>query len=424
MRYHLQRNGFIERTIIVLVVILTTFFTTDTVLFGTNVYSTYQKIPQLCISAITLFLAFYVFARGRRIPVYHISVVILEIICVIMTMIATNDFRNGYIFRCVLVAFSFLAVELIDIKTYAKYFNQTMYILAILSLVCFSLEVVNHEIFSFAPRIYNSAGYGFQNLYFYVQSDAGFSPRNYGIYREPGVYQIFLIFALIFELYYFDKLNWKRVFVFSLAVLTTLSTTGILAYSLWMILVLVKPKSIPQKLKLLIVFGAALLIIPALIAVSGMIAEFLDAVFGKIRIRNGSYMARLASVTVNIRLWMRHPIFGGGLTAIDAKFVEESLKMYGKEIYSNTNTLLIPFATHGFFYGLLWLIALIKGTLNLGNTKPEKLFIGLILLAQCAGEDLGFSPFGNLLMMYGLLSKRDCKNDCDEVDLHEACFID
>lgn len=424
MRYHLQRNNFIERTIIALVIVLTTFFTADTVLWGTNINSIYPKIPQVCIGAMALFLAFYVFVRGRRIPVSHISVVVLAIICVIMTMIVTNDLRNGYFFRCATLVFTFLVVELVDIRTYARYFNQTIYILALISLVCFALEVLNPRIFAFAPRVYNSAELGFQNLFFYVQSDEGYSPRNYGIYREPGVYQIYLILALLFELYFFEKMNWKRVFVFSLAVLTTLSTTGILAYGLWVILVLVKPKSIAKRLKLLIIFGAALLIILALIAASGMIANFLDDVFGKFRTKNASYMARLASVTVNIRLWMCHPIFGIGITDMESKFIEESHILYGMRINSNTNTLLDSFATHGFIYGLLWLVALIKGSLNFGRNKSEKFLIGIILLAQCVGENLRFSPLGNLLMMYGLLSESVCKNDCNEVDLYEAYFVD
>ena len=84
-------------------------------------------------------------------------------------------------------------------------------------------------------------------------------------------------------------------------------------------------------------------------------------------------------------------------------YEQESVQVFGTLIRDNTNTLLVQFAVHGTIFGLLWLSGFIKGARALGKTQMERCFIFLIVGILSIGENVTFSPFGNVLMMYGLM---------------------
>lgn len=398
------------RLILFIIILFTVFFTEDTVMYGTNANILCVKIPQVCFCCFSLFLPMYALAKRKKFEPIHILALLSIFLCTGATLAIRNDFRNGYVFRIAVTLFAFFAVEFIDIKTFAHVFNRVIFALAVISLACFVLEVFDHDFFSFAPRLTNIGSVKFRNLFLYVQYDGPNPPRNYGIFREPGVYQVFLIIALIFELYFYEKINFIRICVFSIAVFTTLSTTGIIAYGFWLLLFLSKLDMLSNKTKSLLIIAGSILILLACILMSAKLDLFINKVFGKMTTKNESYWAREASVFVNLKLWLRYPVFGTGLSNVLPYYEEETLKMYGIAMTANTNTLLIPFAAHGTLYGLLWLIAWFKGTCGLGKSTLEKALVGAVLLCLCMGESLIFSPFGNLLMMYGLLSKRKGKH--------------
>ena len=399
-------KGLAGKGILLPTLLFVTFFTTDTVLFGTNGNSLFSKAVQLCVAAFSGFLLIYAVGRKKQIRRQHLFLLLLLFSCIAATMAARREIGNGYIYKFALLLFAFFAAELIDIKTFARCFDQVMFVLAMISLICFALELIDHKIFSFAPRVYNSVGYGFQNLFFYIQSDAGFSPRNYGIYREPGVYQMFLIVALLFESYFFEKLRLAKIVVFSITLFTTLSTTGIIAYAVWVLLILAKRGTFTRKRKLWIVFGGLLLGLIAAAVFHAQIGRLIQEVFGKMVSKNASYMAREASVTLNIRLWLTSPVFGVGIYDIEPAFKEMAFQVYGQRIDCNTNLLLLQFAVHGTLYGALWTAGLVKGACHLGGSRLERWLIAAVIGILCLGEALTFSPFGNLLMMYGLLSSQ------------------
>lgn len=413
MRCQIYRRDFLEKLILTAVILFVTFFTCDTILFGTNKNELFRSSMQALLGLFSIFLCFYTFSKRRRFSKKHLALCVVLIICVITTMLAHREFRNGYIFKCSLLLFSFFAVELIDIKTFANYFNRVLFFIAAISIICFSLQVIKASIFSFAPILYNSVNYPFRNLLLYMQSEWT-SFRNFGIYREPGVYQMFLIVALLFELHYFEKPSGKRVLVFSVAVFTTFSTTGIIAYGIWLLLALIKTRRFSKQDKVLTVLMGALSCLLLVIILNVDVLALWDKLFRKIAIKNHSYLARLASVTVNIRLWLLNPVFGMGIGEAQNLFEEITASAYGTVIKDNTNTLLVQFALHGTIYGLLWITAWIKGALRMGKTASDRALIAGVILVLCLGENLTYSPFANILMMYALLSeKRVESRDCE-----------
>lgn len=413
MRYQVNKRDFLESLILTAVILFVTFFTCDTVLFGTNKNKLYSNSIQAVLGFFFVFMFLYAFSKRKRFGKKQLALCVVLIFCVISTMLVHHEFRNGYIFKCSLLLFSFFAVELIDIKNFANCFNRVLFLIATISIICYSLQMITASAFYFAPQFYNLADYPFRNLFLYVQSEWHLF-RNFGIYREPGVYQMFLILALLFELYYFEKPRVKRILVFSAAVFTTFSTTGIIAYGIWIFLALVKTRRLSKQDKVLAVLMVVLSIFLLMIILGADAFVLWDKLFKKVATKNVSYLARLASITVNIKLWLLNPVFGLGIGEGQKLFEEIATNTYGMIIKDNTNTLLIQFALHGTVYGFLWITAWIKGALCLGKTAGERVLIAGIILVLCLGENLTYSPFGNILMMYGLLSEKPVRSrDCE-----------
>ncbi len=396
---HVSEN----RILLFITTILITIISTDTVYFGTNENVLFQKSTQMILCVFVIILFFYVFKKRIFFEKQKIILVAILNSCIILTSVVTVDFRLGYIFRCVLIFFSFFITQIFSIEVFAKMFNKIICFLSFISIICFFIEAIDHSFFSFAPRVYNISGYGFQNLFLYIQSDAGFSLRNYGIYREPGVFQIFIIVALLFEIYCFKQIDIKRIIVLSITLLTTLSTTGVIAFIVWIILFLFKNKLFVKTIR--IKYIVCLMVMVSLLV--GLLLfsfnSFFDTVFGKFNLENASFLARLSSVVVNIKIWVENPVFGVGLTNVENLYIQESNNIFGVFIKDNTNTILVQYAVFGMLFGILWTLGYLKAACALGKSKIERILIFLIIIILSVGEDLSFSPLGNVLMIYGLM---------------------
>ena len=79
----------------------------------------------------------------------------------------------------------------------------------------------------------NTSGMSFYNLFIVVIPKiyyySSIMVRNFGLFREPGVYQMYIILALIIQLFIFSKPNLKITIMYILVLISTFSTTGYIA---------------------------------------------------------------------------------------------------------------------------------------------------------------------------------------------------
>ena len=235
---------------------------------------------------------------------------------------------------------------------------------------------------------------------------AGGTVRNYGIFREPGVYQMFLMLGLLFYTYYGREFKIYRFFIYIVAVVLTYSTTGYIALIIYLTLYLIKdPRKISGKKKklvtvILISVGLILLLLKTdLLSADGMIFDK----FGNTR--RYTTVARFASISANIKMWLQAPILGNGLSYVGDTFPELSRMEYGYASTHNTNTLLCELATYGILYTAIFVVGYIRLVKVISERRIEHGLIGGVLLVLMFGEKLTFSPIIYVLMFYGLSNR-------------------
>lgn len=150
--------------------------------------------------------------------------------CVLNKSIAYNDLK--YISQVFLVM---VFVSSFSKDVFCENYVNVIYILAIFSLIGFGVSLLLPDIAADRfPEIHFEAWHGahtkgnYRNLYISVVDVVSRYKRNMGIFYEPGIFALFLNIALFIELLINEKKRLPQMVFITIAVITTLSTNGLI----------------------------------------------------------------------------------------------------------------------------------------------------------------------------------------------------
>lgn len=161
----------------------------------------------------------------------------------------------------------------------------------------------------------------FYNLLNVVPSDLLSSvTRNGGIYWEPGMYQVFLNFVLVYYLYNTNLRHRKQIIVYLLIIIvTTISVSG---YALAVAIIGLYGINNKNSNKFMRVFSRVLIgvaLIALLPTMTGLISD---------KQETSSYQARNLDLVLAWDVFLEHPIFGHGM--INDAYENAYLRTVGK----------------------------------------------------------------------------------------------
>lgn len=386
-------------------IVLFILISDDTVLFGTNANTVAIQFKYVFIVGATATLSLRYLLTIGRIPKKTLVFIIIYSAMVLLSMVVNNDFRFGYFYKVLILLYAFNIVSIIPMNMFALCYTSIMEWLAFFSLLGFFGKLLLPGLINHLPVIYNISGTKYYNAGFFVVPDHMYQGvvRNFGVFREPGVYQMYLNMALLLQLFVLKSNNFRRYIVYIAAVISTLSTTGYIAVAIFVIALIINSEGLSTQKRILLIL---LLCMAFGILASTTTIFSLDSedqyvsVFGKLTNSNqASTSARLASITENARIAFEYPLFGVGLGKLDSLFSQYSFMTYGK-VSTNTNTTMIQFASHGILFGGIWCYANLMFCKKLSH---KYWWIAVcILVILYVGENLTFSGFSNLVLAYGI----------------------
>ncbi|MDB5288272.1 MAG: hypothetical protein JWR05_3221 [Mucilaginibacter sp.] len=395
-----------------LIFFIVIFISDDTFLFGTN-----DSIVFICFKYVTyLFLSVYLLAHSNLKSLVFLTrsslILYLIIISVFITVLLNVDFRGGYVYQVLVIFLAYLISNYIPSKELVRLYIKYIYVLSIISIIVFIIASVSDSFLSFFPISVNVGNVEFYNLFVCVVfKDVG-EMRNTGIFREPGVYMIYLNIAILFELFYKDKINKLHVVVFLITLFLTFSTAAFIILIFTCIAYLLKKNNREERIytKLLII-TLGVVIVCVIMLSPGIYSRIFDKI-GKDSIDDGSSLARAISIYVNYHIFIDNPIAGCGITKYVNKFLS-----YTREYFhittstgNNTNMILTVFAVYGLVFGM----ALLYSIMRLAK-KISKEFIvsGLLIVAflmMLSNEDLRYSLMIYVFLFWGLRTDLNIKN--------------
>lgn len=372
---------------------------------------TFPEEPQLVCLA--FLLGFLLLTRTKR--VFTSSFTVITCIFATILLIQCIDFSfypyftiAGFITRLFI---GYAVIRLVS--DFPNIYVRIMVALAILSFgfyipyLLISFAGVNLEsIITHAAGVIDPENTGSRPVFFHTFLRE-FSPRNAGMFWEPGAFQGYLNLALIFLAFIKSEIPKKdyqfSFFILSAAVLTTLSTTGYIVYTLQLLLhynwtATTRKVMINRIFKFSIIF--TLVILGSYYAYNKL--PFLKAKIQfqsqRVDMRQGQWYAqRLGSIVFDWDYIKRRPLTGWGIHVKTRYFLNPGMASSGG-MGNGFSDFTAKFGVIGM---LTWLAAVFIGFRRMSKMKIlPGIFVCILLILELQGECfLGYSLFLGLAFL-------------------------
>ena len=310
-------------------------------------------------------------------------------VVILLPMAVKRDWQLMYFSVYLCVIFGVFVSLFLTLEDAAKIYLRILCVLSVLSLVCaYGLRLLPDRGMPGVPVVRIDTGVEF---YFFGVS---FVPltyvkyRNFGIFREPGVYQYFLLLGLFLNNYEVQwssgKKLWTVNILLAVTMVSTFATGGLVELAL-LALVLFFDKGWYKKKAGKLAAGAVFLLGGAAAVYvfirKGALYYTLVDMLSKFNLRSESMTDRAGSIIENTKTFLRHPLLGGGIR--EALFV----------VANNTSSSTVLYAILGIFGGTLNAAAWVM----LSWRKEGKLWVSLaltvILFMSFNTENLITNPY-------------------------------
>ena len=354
---------------------------------------------------ISIFFLFKILIKDKKINIKS-NFIILGLICLILvTMLLNLDFRGGYLKIILGLLIGYMMIHIISFENFIEIYIKVLFILALYSLIVTYLirPITFNMPQAIFPRFYNMVGLPLIDARLSVVVNMQNYFRNFGIFREPGVYQIFLNFALFFELFLIKrKINILNVIVFYMAIISTFSTAGyITGLIITMSFILFAKNKLDDNINrkkglMLVLFLIVLLFLIFIIYLGRN-----DLL--RLMIRESSYYGRIAAIKANLVTWIESPIFGKGLTQALLKDVPEKIQNYYPTLH-NTSTIGALLSVFGLIFTSIYLFLIYKLISKSHCKILGKIFIFLAIMITISSQLLIYNELLYTIIIFGIIN--------------------
>lgn len=304
----------------------------------------------------------------------RMAVLAAATVVILLPMIVKRDWQLMYFSVLICLYFAVFLTYFLSYREVARYYVVIMTVLGVYSIIAmwvFRPLLVDTGILT-VPMFCNQLDIPFYNFGLSFVSEWYVKTRNFGIFREPGVYQYFIILALFLNNY---AVSWKRErtwwicnIALAATMLTTLATGGVAELALLALVVFIDRKLYKNKVLWVCILICAVLLgalVWKIVADQGSLYwELYSMVVGKFQPGEDSFVERMDAIFADLNLFLKNPLFGEKLSTV----------LYAAE--NNTTSTLILCAGFGVLGGALnvlaWLVLIWE--------KERKIWVKLLLI--------------------------------------------
>ena len=298
---------------------------------------------------------------------------------------------------------AYLLVAKYEYYTFLKTFSDCILILTFWSVACYVFLYFHLLPVSFYEN-YQGATYSQLGGCVFLPTEIGNIMRNSGIFREPGLFMIYINLAFLFDTFiYKDRpIPDIRMIIYVLGIISTFSTAGYIIFLLLLFMYIsqhrdIKRKSLKEKIMIML-----LLMMP-------LLTSFNDVLFSKINIGNNQItsISRISSIIIPFAIMGDYPIFGCGTTSFSELYRQYGVQIYHFPISSevSTNTIMNGGAIFGIWFSLAYILLLWLFASRNVNAKRDRAIVFLSLLMMFSNEVILYSPIPYILLFYGVTKK-------------------
>lgn len=238
--------------------------------------------------------------------------ILLYLLIVLIVFINPNKAMSTSLVFTTALTIALFFTNSIPLSHFTRVFYKFTKFIMIASLFRYFFIFTN--IPSFLPDFVSIIGDSYENFIFFgipkaVGTYFGLL-RNNGLWWEPGAFQVIINLAFLLGLL-FKNVTKKDYFLFLFVILTTLSTAGILIFSILSFIYF----SSNLNYKLIVFF---LLLIAPIISLSSYYQDYYqNVIVNKLDLENPSANSRFNDATLALRLFSAYPVIGTGMGNVE-----------------------------------------------------------------------------------------------------------
>lgn len=285
----------------------------------------------------------------------RMGIIAVCVFALLLSMVGKQDWQLMYFSILLCLTFAVFLTYFTDWHQVAKYYVCILAVLSLYSLIAMYLLKPLTLNGTLHPEVFvNSAGMEFYHFGLAYVVPWELWHRNFGIFREPGVYQFFLILGLYLNHY---GVNWKREWlrwvvtaVLAVTMVSTFSIGGFAEMGAFAVFLYFDKKWYRTKPGKLLGLGAIVALVALVIHIIVEINtpwfeltvyyEFYD-MFRRVTTDSDSLVDRLGAILTDVELFAQHPLLGSTISQV----------LHGTE--HNTSSTLILFAALGVAGGVV-----------------------------------------------------------------------
>ena len=293
-------------------------------------------------------------------------------VVMLLPMVVKQDWQLMYFSILLGVIFAVFLSYFVTLREVALWYVITLAVIGVWSMLCsYVLRIfVDNGIFS-VPLVTNATDTLFHNFGLAIVPDTYVKHRNFGIFREPGVFQFFVLMALYLNNYSLEWKDQRQLWVLNgilaVTMLSTFATGGMIELCLLAFVLFIDKKWYRDRricIVALILAAMAGAVVAYCIAVQNGLYWALWDMVTKFTSNPESTGSRLNSIAVGVEISFRSPIFGESVDSV----------LHAIQDYSAST--LILYNIFGFLGGSLNVV----GWILLVHKQGQKLWVSLALL--------------------------------------------
>lgn len=321
---------------------------------------------------------------------------------ILATYFIYNEIIGSYIiylvkFLCVLAFINYCIQKQIPLYKIINNVIITISIYSLFTYIIFDLTTL----ISYSNEVINSKPYRvFLGIHFHGQFTDWYSirvVRNNSIFWEPGVYQIFLNFSLIYQLFFSKKLNKAILLVLIVNLITTFSTTGLIFGLLLFYLKVISVKTRNKLLNFIKYYSFPII---------SIVVYFISEYFFNQKLQFGtrSYDLRTNNLLIGLELFIEKPFFGWG-------FLNYKPYELIAGVPNNSNGLISMLFHQGIMGLVFYFVPFFTYLVTLIKQKNILLSIifALFIFISCSVEPIMYTNFISVFICIGLATIADKK---------------
>lgn len=291
---------------------------------GSRIYKVSNIIPIIYFISIIIYFIHCQFKKikfNKSIKFNAESIIVYNVLLIniVITMLINQDFTQGYYVLVMSLTSGLLFSTLINKEDFYDIYVNIIVFISVFSLICtYAVIPILGFIKQWFPIFINEHGVEYINLLFATPIiNEGFY-RNVGIYSEPGMFQVFITFALISELFLINrKINVKKVVILLISMISTFSPAAYTQVAIILFGYCIKRKDVKTKINSKKLVKAILFLSIIILLLINVFPEtrifFIDSI-DKLFKEGSSLEGRSAAIIANILAGLKNPFSGLGIT--------------------------------------------------------------------------------------------------------------